>query len=199
MSTDQTWPGRKGTEELIEAWSIAEPLIAPQARLTLHVPPALQRYAEYMVRELRVDRTISVTTGGLKGTADIEDVVKSADLVIAPSRCEGFGLMFLASLVAGVPLLATYNTGQVDFMRHCPGWLGIPTPERRRMDREEGLAPVVEPHVLATSLLAAVQPGSRMQMLNSNESWMALNPGWGTWDMSLPQWMDTIRQWMEEV
>lgn len=197
-STDQTWPGRKGTEELISAWAIIESLIEDQARLTLHVPPSLHRSTEYLVRDSQVDRTVKVVAGDLKGTVSIEDVVKEADLIVAPSRCEGFGMMYLASLVAGVPLVCTYNTGQKDFLRHAPGWLGVSTDDTDRIDREEGLAPVVEPHILATTLAVAVQPEARIQMVRCNQDWLGNDPNWGTWGNVLPQWVARLRKWMEE-
>jgi hypothetical protein len=198
MSTDQSWPGRKGTEELLSAWRIIESLVEDQARLTLHVPPALHRYAEYMIRDYGVDRTVKVALGDLKGSRHIEGVVKEADLIVAPSRCEGFGMMFLASLVAGVPLVCTYNTGQKDFLRHAPGWLGVSTDDTGKIDREDGLAPVVEPHILATTLAVAVQPEAREQMLRCNHDWLGSNPEWGTWKNVLPLWVERLTEWMEE-
>lgn len=197
MSTDQTWPGRKGTEELIGAWRIIESLVGEQAHLTLHVPPALQCYAEYMVRDYGVDRTVKVKFGDLKGTERIEDVVHGADLIVAPSRCEGFGMMFLAALVSGVPLVCTYNTGQKDFLRHAPGWLGVPTDDTEKIDREDGLAPVIEPHVLATTLAVAVQSEARVQMLRCNQDWLGSHPEWGTWKSALPLWVSRLAEWME--
>lgn len=196
MSTDQSWPGRKGTEELIEAWRIVEPMIGDKAHLTLHVPPALQRSTEYLIREYEIDRSASVSVGDLKGTQAIEDVVKSADLIVAPSRCEGFGMMFLASLVAGVPLVCTYVTGQKDFLKHMPGWLGVPTDGVDEMDREDGFAPVIDAHALASTLVVAIQPEARVQMAICNENGMT-SPNWGTWESALPLWVERLKEWTE--
>lgn len=204
FSTDQSWPGRKGTEELIIAWAML--VHGPwdgetQHRLVIHLPPALKRYAAVRARELEVDGSVVLVSGRERGAlgGDLADHLDNADLVVAPSRCEGFGMMFLASLVAGVPLLCTYNTGHRDFLADNPGWLGVPTPDAAAMAGEEGLAPLVEPKVLAQSLLVAIQPQSRLAMLKASRKWIGHDPLWGTWEGALPKWGEQIEEWTEET
>jgi len=200
FSTDQSWPGRKGTEELIDAWAmLVHGAWGNESEvkhlLQLHVPPALQRDVVWRVRDRRVDATVAITVAPERGSNE-EELTRpfdSADLVVAPSRCEGFGMMLLASLVAGVPLLCSYNTGHRDFLADSPGWLGFPTPDVAPIAREEGFAPVVEPRVLAQALVVAVQPDARRALLTPGDG----GGDWGTWDAALPQWRERLVQWTE--
>lgn len=198
MSTDQSLPGRKGTEELLKAWSILQegPLSGSSAQLLLHVPPALNVTVSYLVRDLGIYESVDVENGSLRGGGDAEliKLMRRADLVVAPSRCEGFGMIFLAALVLGTPLLCTYATGQADFLSGSSGWLGVPTARVDSMVGEEGNAPVVDPSVLATSLLVAMQPQTRRLLLQSAHY---SDSAWGTWEAALPLWVDRLKRWTE--
>lgn len=204
MSTDQSLPGRKGTEELLRAWAIlqegrlgAAPTVRG-ARLLLHVPPALNIPLSYLARDLGVYDSVIIENGLLHGGGESEllNVMLQADLVAAPSRCEGFGMMLLAALVLGAPLLCTYATGQSDFLADSPGWLGVPTAHVAPLAMEEGNAPVVDPSVLAASLLVAMQPQTRLCL--SPGVWSATtDASWGTWDAALPVWVDRLKCWRE--
>lgn len=176
MSTDQLWPGRKGTEALLEAWWIlSHQSGGASADLVLHVPPALRAVALRMVRDLEIDESVEVMCGATYGEEgrSLLDAIQGADLVVAPSRCEGFGIMLLSTLVAGVPLLTTYVTGQRDFLRLCGGWLGIPTDTSQPLVGEMGFAPALDPRVLADHLRVALQPEVRLQLLDT----LARGPG----------------------
>ena len=197
FSTDQSWPGRKGTEELIEAWALAD--ISPSdGGLMLHVPPAISRDVMHAVRDAGIHKTVEVATADAKGTDQIEWAVNQADLIIAPSRCEGFGMMFLSALVSGVPLLCTYNTGQVDFLKHSPAWLGVPSGELQPMSMEVGLAPTVDVRALANAIGVAVTENAREQMLDKSASFFNTDPEWGLWRLALPEWTEQLKKWTEK-
>jgi hypothetical protein len=204
FSTDQSWPGRKGSEELLVAWAMLThgPMKGRVDRqLLLHIPPGLYRDAMYRVRDLQIDRTVRLFTAKERGSSlgDLTEPFDKADLLVAPSRCEGFGMMLLASLVAGVPLLSTYNTGHRDFLADSPGWLGVPAPDVEAIAREEGWAPAIEPRVLAQSLFVAMQPDARLAMISTSQEWASDHGDWGTWEAVLPRWSERIVEWMEET
>lgn len=64
---------------------------------------------------------IHVLTGDLSSD-DMHRLIASCSLVLSPHRAEGFGLPLAEALMAGVPVLATGWSGNVDFMadmREC--------------------------------------------------------------------------------
>ncbi len=166
LSTDQSWPGRKGTEQLLSAWAT---LPAGFGRLIVHVPPALHLPALRLVRDLEITDSVTVQLGEVRGgdQSDLQALFDQADLLVAPSRCEGFGIMLASSLVAGVPLLTTYETGQRDFLCKLPGWLGVPTDEWGPLVGEVGLAPTLNELALTEHLKVALEPAIRERMLSA--------------------------------
>jgi hypothetical protein len=203
LTTDQAWPGRKGTEELLAAWAILADtgrLGGPRlgARLTVHVPPAMRPVVMFRCRDLKIDDTVDVVSGSLLGTDDapLTNLFDEVDLMVAPSRCEGFGMMLLASLVSGVPMVCTYNTGHSDFLTGAPGWLGVPCATADDLHGEDGKAPTVEPAVLAETLAVAMQPSVRLALVKRVT---AQEPGWGTWEDAGPQWADRLAEWIGET
>jgi glycosyltransferase involved in cell wall biosynthesis len=194
LSTDQSWPGRKGTEELLEAWSLHQEY-GHGDRLILHVPPALTALATYKVRELELDDTVEIRFGGSHGSDEgsLAAILDEADLLVAPSRCEGYGIMLASAIVAGVPLLCTCETGQVDFLMDLPGtWLGIPTGRPAELAGEDGLAPTVDPAVLAHHLRVALHPETlwsftEQQLDNDYER--------HTWRRAAPRFASLLAEW----
>jgi hypothetical protein len=66
---------------------------------------------------------------------DVLAMIASADVVISPHRCEGYGLVLAEALLLGVPVLATGWSGNMDFMADAPELL-----------IEHTLIPVVDPN-----------------------------------------------------
>lgn len=192
LSSDQFWPGRKGTEELLQAWAMGG--LGHFARLVVHVPPALSVRATYLIRQLDIDTSVQLVVGGTHGGADaLRQAIAEADLLVAPSRCEGFGIMLLSALYAGLPLLSTYNTGHADFLRGLHGgWLGVPTRETAALPGEAGMAPVVEPESLAAALNVAVTPYALLRVLSTNKLRGSEEL---TWETRALEWADVIETW----
>lgn len=201
FTSDQAWPSRKGTEVLLEAWAKRRPGV--EATLTIHGPPSLQKSALYMIADLEIDETVTYEPSGRYGTTDDElmALYGQADLIVAPSRSEGFGMMMLAALAARVPLLTTCNTGHAEFLGLRPGaWLPIPTPTSGPIAFECGDAPIVEVPALAEALSLALTPFAREWMMNApHGTGDAALPGWGSWDHALEQWVDRFKDWTEET
>lgn len=198
FTSDQAWPSRKGTETLLKAWASRRP--GPEAVLTIHGPPALRKDALYAIADLGIDETVTYEPSGKYGTSDEEltALYEHADLVVAPSRSEGFGMMMLAALVAGVPLLTTCNTGHAEFLNLRLGaWLPIPTPYHGPIAYETGDAPFVNVETLSEMLSLALTPFVRDWMLKADHG--VVERGWGSWDWAAAQWVERLREWMEET
>jgi glycosyltransferase involved in cell wall biosynthesis len=205
FTSDQAWPSRKGTELLLEAWAKRRDFPAAYpASLTIHGPPALRKDALYKIADLGIDETVDYVVSGKYGSSDEEltALYAHADLVVAPSRSEGFGMMMLGALVAQVPLLTTCNTGHAEFLVQRPGaWMGIPTSRLGGLAFECGNAPIVDAGPLADVLSLAITPFGREWMLSAPRptDGEAADPTWGTWDWALEQWTRRLKEWMEET
>lgn len=198
FSTDQSWPGRKGTEPLLVAWSMLSEMERKRATLRIHAPPALARDATHMIRDLGIDESVELVHGAERGsTTGLVAEFDRADLVVAPSRCEGFGIMLMGALAAGVPLACTAQTGPFDYLQHLDGWLGVPTAEWGELACEQGQAPIVAPQVLVNTLRAALRPAVLAAMatqMATKESYR----GW-LWPDVVPLWVERLVEWMEDV
>ena len=78
--------------------------------------PAFLAQARHAARG-RAD--IRFLTGDLS-SGDMHRLIASCSLVLSPHRAEGFGLSLAEALLAGVPILATGWSGNVDFMAGLP-------------------------------------------------------------------------------
>lgn len=200
LTSDQAWPGRKGTEELLQAWS--DRRSGPEAVLTIHGPPSLRKDALYRIADLGIDETVTYETSARLGTSDPElaALYEQADLIVTPSRSEGFGMMILAALKAEVPLLTTCNTGHAEFLRLRPGaWFPIPTSSDGPIAFESGNVPVVEAATLSEMLGLALTPFARDWMTRAIVGRKEEDPDWGTWPWALAQWVERLKNWTEDT
>ncbi len=196
FTSDQAWPGRKGTEELIQAWNV----LRPDASLIIHGPSALHKSVLYMLADFDLTDDVEYMVSDKYGEEDskLEALYDSADLIVSPSRAEGFGMMISGAIVAGTPLLTTCNTGHAEFLLEWPGrWLGIPSPMQGPIAFETGVAPVVDKNVLAHSLELALMDDVRASMLARAAQDSEKQGDWGTWDWAMNKWMDRLKKWSE--
>lgn len=216
FTTDQVWPGRKGTEELLKAWQLVSEMRAgwslrsgglasgvvarPAAKLYVHAPPGLSTAVHYQAADMGIFESVEIVTGAGRGSADgdLAKHVHSADLIVQPSRCEGFGLMMLAALAAGIPLVTTSFTGQTEYLRDFPGaWLGVPTDLPALMAYEEGSAPKVSIDGLVNALMVAMTADARTEMIVAASRHGATAWSW-TWDRVLIEWVEWAKSWTTE-
>ena len=200
LTSDQAWPGRKGTEEMVQAWAITRKIYGTRGRLVIHAPQSLEISLRYLIEDNRIGDTVDVHVAPLRGATDAElvDEYAKADLIVLPSRAEGFGMMMLAALVARVPLLTTYATGQADFLAGAGGWMAVPSGHVGALEFEDGNAPVIDPDALAQALAVAAHSGTRMAM-RATALWADAGPMWGTWTAALPIWVGALSEWMKET
>lgn len=200
LATDFAWPGRKGTEELLLAWGRVRNALAGRAELLVHVPMEIYEGVHYAVADLDLrDVTVEIGQDGGSTEGDLAKLYEQADVLVQPSRCEGFGMMMLAACVSQTPLVATYATGQTDFLSEMYGWLGVATSDRLApMPFEEGDAPVVEPDTLAPLLIAAscapVLSWLQERAKRNEERSMQ----W-CWEFAMGDWLDGLERWRKET
>ncbi len=106
---------RKGTFELLQA--IPEVLKrVPDARFVLigadraHCPSGLT-HAKYLEREFSPEVRRCVTLAGRLPQPEVDRWLQTADLFVAPSRYESFGLVFLEAMRWGTPVVGTTAGG----------------------------------------------------------------------------------------
>lgn len=202
LGSDQAWPGRKGTEELIEAWLIGREHFGLRGQLVLHLPTSTVPKATMAVRDMAMgDRasidSVEVREAKRRGSA-IDQIVAlydEADVMVLPSRCEGYGLMLHNAIVAGVPMVTTCITGQTDFLFRYPGaWIATPTQWPQGMAYESGVAPTVSSVAMAPVLSFASQVQVRSMMLTSMPEQIESD----LWHVALDEWGEAIADWLTQ-
>lgn len=98
--------GRKGVPILLDAWR----RLAAPAELWL-VGPCGQRERS-LIPDLPGLRVV-----GKVPHSDLPGVYANADVLVLPSLVEGFGLVLLEALAAGLAIVSTPNTGAIDLVR----------------------------------------------------------------------------------
>lgn len=106
---------RKGTVELLQA--VQKVLVAvPDARFVLigadraHCPGGLT-HGQYLEQDFPPEVRRQVTLAGKLPQADVDRWLQTADLFVAPSRYESFGLIFLEAMRWGTPVVGTTAGG----------------------------------------------------------------------------------------
>lgn len=205
LTTDFFLPGRKGTNEVIEAWKTVRGAL-PEARLVIHAPERVSTDIYYALADQeRADNhgynRFSLLSPPARGSTedDLADLLCSADAVVLPSRCEGFGMVILAALVLGVPLITTDVTGQRDFIddfrniEWTPPFLITPTYSDGPLVGEDGLAPLIDVEGLAHAM---------QQMHDDYDNIFAttrlvpdaVRQKW-TWSSALQVWAEKLLAW----
>lgn len=102
---------RKGTDELLRAWSWFVEEEQPTARLDILVNP--EYWQEFQGKAESV-KGVNVYPGQNFSASEYVQLLHQYNAVIQPSRAEGFGLVPLEARACGVPAVATCNTGHLD-------------------------------------------------------------------------------------
>lgn len=108
---------RKGVDVLLEAWACAFS-DADGVKLVIKTFPNPHNDVEAQVAELRRRHPrlapIQVISRDMD-TADLVELFRSSDVMVLPTRGEGYNLPATEALAAGLPLIVTGHGGHMDF------------------------------------------------------------------------------------
>lgn len=197
MSTDGYLPGRKGTETLISAIAIARGHLPQDTRFTLHVLPSIQFDVRSMCAEQQVDDIVTVVAGNSRGVSEQElvELIGDHDVVVQPSRCEGYGITQLLPLVMGVPLLTTCSTGMAEFLYQFRGcWMPIRHCQMAPLSGEEGLAPAIAAGEIAALLPLAASRTMRESALSYQSKISRKKRAAWLWSECSSRWIEAIEE-----
>ena len=112
---------------------------------------------EPSLRELLAPFGDRVRFHGFRGEADLLQLFRQADILAAPSRHDGWGMMVPEGLATGLPVISTDRTGAaVDYLQHgVNGWL-IPAGNLTALKSAMSAAAVLSPEKLTEMSEAAL-------------------------------------------
>jgi glycosyltransferase involved in cell wall biosynthesis len=142
-------------------------LLAPSAQLHIFGEGAQRELIEETIQRLNLGWRVT-----LHGTVDRPaDALSQIDVLVLPSQAEGFGLVLIEAMAAGVPVVATDVPGICDVIR----------------DGETGLlVPVASPESLARAINRIIDDANLRQRLISNGVEDVRRRF--SWDVLLPQY-----------
>lgn len=185
---------RKGTEELVEAWRQAKPMLPRYAKLVLVVEStSLLLWRRKLQPEWGIfaRRRFGGMAEGLPAR-EMAQLYRSVHGVVQPSRGEAFGLVPLEARCCGTPVIATLCTGHSEHMApDTPGVVTVATGELEPIDDLPGaLAPSLRVESL---VLALVELGGHWRSLSeaSREHAPIVRSGW-SWERQLAPWVEAL-------
>lgn len=101
--------GRKGLIDLLDAWPSVAAAV-PRAHLVLAGAGELEDAVARRARDLPRVRLLGLRT-------DVPAVMRALDLLLVPSRWEGFGMVALEGLAAGIPVIAAGASSLPEIVR----------------------------------------------------------------------------------
>lgn len=188
---------RKGTLELVQAWSLlrATGVLPNKTELLL----VLDHHARAALQSRMIDHEVPMVTGiRILPRADMAAATMSRflcgqHLVCCPSRAEGFGLLPLQARACGVPVSTTVTTGHS--AGHCEGFevcVIAQSDELHPIDDGPGaMAPRVTPVAIADAIrLSCARWLDMSRMSGARTGWIAEH--W-SWYVQLAPLMEQLR------
>jgi len=167
LHMSSTGSQRKGTRELLRAWSdLKKSNLLPRAAvLCVVIEPQFCTEVEFWAENVGLaatGRDLAIRPGFGMSQEEIAALYSYSHVIVQPSRAEGFGLVPLEARACGVPIVATDCTGHADHV-HGPGAVVIPSgPPGAIDDFDNSTAPTVEWEAIASSLRAAYESWSQL-------------------------------------
>jgi len=186
-----SFPQRKGTTQLLVAFKrIAASF--PGVTLTLKVPQSEGLAA--IVKHLGLEERVMLDTSPTIPPSELYQYLRQFDVVVQPSRGEGFGMVPLEARCAGVPVIMTVDTGHA--MHHVPGVdvvvpTGPWTPMATQLN-DIGMAPTVAPAAVTDALQRFLADVEGWQ--DRAREWSLRNARHWTWGRVLNHFSHKIAQ-----
>ncbi len=154
---------RKGTAELIAAWKLVAKDFPAKSELVI-VADDLSNFESEWVG----GTTIRVVPRANFALSAAEELYQAFDVVVQPSRAEGFGMVPLEAAACGVPTVLTSVTGHDEYISTIEGAVVVAADGRREHyapidDGPDALAPIVDHVAIADALKTAFVNRKRMQ------------------------------------
>ncbi len=126
---------RKGYDVLLRAWSKV-----PDAYLIVIGDGPLKQDIYELASRLAIEKRVHIS--GYVPEERKKQILRVADFYVSAARHEGFGIVFLEAMDAGLPVIATDNGGQRDFLKDGANGYLVPVddPERLRSAIEKLIA-----------------------------------------------------------
>lgn len=157
LHVSSTLGERKGTKDLLRAWSRlrAEKQLPKRATLHVVVHPLAKSECDYLARG---DESIVVRPSMSMAPRMFTSVLRAAHLVVQPSRSEGFGMVPIEALCCGTPIVATSCTGHSAYLYAAvPGFVEVEHGPYAPIDDFPGAtAPTVSEDAIADALVRAI-------------------------------------------
>jgi len=141
---------RKGLHETLVAWRIVQQRRPGIAKLVVRAAGVEVQRACYGVPAL------SLETGEAMSAHAMARMLNETDLLLAPSRAEGFGMIPLTAAACGTPSVLTDCTGHAEFAHKLQGARLVETGDFTNCPPGPGKAPLLEPQHLADVLEQAL-------------------------------------------
>lgn len=122
---------------------------------------------------------------------------QNADVFVAPTRGEGFGLTILNSLACGLPVIVTkdYNSGHMDFCKNNPAVLFVEAPNVKQGD-PAFFCPgnmLAEPDIESLKKQMRYAYENRKELIKMGLEGSKLAREW-TWEKSAKMFIDLIKE-----
>ncbi|MAF80507.1 hypothetical protein CL628_00675 [bacterium] len=137
---------RKGYRELLAAWADV-----PEAHLAIIGDGPLRDELTSLAESLGI--TDRVRLLGYQSEEIKAQVLRAADYYVSAAQHEGFGIVFLEAMAAGLPIVATNNGGHTDFLTTQRNALLVPPGNKEELVK--ALARLTADTNLQTSMAAA--------------------------------------------
>lgn len=146
---------RKGTIDLLHsAQRVLEGETVHKTSLCVSVHPQAFAEAVHYVRDFE-HGSIRVDVDSAKSRTSMASSIKGADIIVQPSRAEGFGLIPLEAAACGIPSIMTACTGHGQYIDDLLGAVVI-APDGDMGPCTGGRAPSVDPDGLDAALRYAI-------------------------------------------
>jgi len=175
---------RKGTDVLLRAWPKVKEAYG-NVCLTVHTIDMMDTLYQFAASLDLLEPSVSIVTPLEPGIGalphELFEIMAHNDLVVCPSRGEGFGLLGFAALVAGVPLCTTAASGE-EYLSQWPDcWTSIATVGMGQCGfyAEPGLMAVVETAAVEVAIIEALSNLEKMETAQQQHAAKAWRHVWG--------------------